>query len=98
MTPTAIACRKAVNESGRQYIHTDVYLEYRKELAPGGATVVIRTGLTVSLPQDLLEQLGGFWFRYWLDWVTAALLESEAVDGPTIERFYQALGTRKEGE
>lgn len=95
MTPTAMACRKASTEQGRVYIHTDVYLEYRKELAPG-TSVVVRTGMTVSIPKDLLDDLGSYGFKYWLDWVTAALLENEVLELPSIERFYRAIGYTKE--
>lgn len=76
MTPTAIACRKATTESGKVMIHTDIYLlRSADELAPFVTEGPLGSGVTVTLPEILLKQLGDYAFRYWLDWVTVALVE-----------------------
>jgi hypothetical protein len=95
VTPTAIACRKAFTERGKVMIHTDVYLE-EKVPPPGNlpGLMTVKTGVTVTIPAELLEDLGSHAFRYWLDWLTVCLLEPPGPELPraTVERFYKELG------
>jgi hypothetical protein len=58
-------------------------------------------GTTVTIPEDLLEQLGRYAFKYWLDFVTVAMIEPAGpsyspVSHNDVERFYRAIGYQKE--